>query len=159
MKPATMILAAVALSLAAIGPSAIRAAEKPLNPKAITIKVPDQIPWVRNAAGTAEAAVLYGDPDKPGLYAVMQKWLPGNMSRPHWHPNDRFITVLKGTWWVGTGEPFDPDTTTPVPAGSAVTHFAKEIHYDGAKDGETWLLIVGEGPATNTPASTPPPAH
>jgi hypothetical protein len=31
MKPATMILAAVALSLAAVGPSAIRAAEKPLN--------------------------------------------------------------------------------------------------------------------------------
>jgi hypothetical protein len=159
MKPATMILAAVALSLAAIGPSAIRAAEKPLNPKAITIKVPDQIPWVRNAAGTAEAAVLYGDPDKPGLYAVMQKWLPGNMSRPHWHPNDRFITVLKGTWWVGTGEPFDPDTTTPVPAGSVATHFGKEIHYDGAKEAETVLLIVGEGPATNTPAATPPPAH
>jgi hypothetical protein len=159
MKPATMILAAVALSLAAIGPSAIRAAEKPLNPKAIAIKLPDQIPWVRNAAGTAEVAILYGDPDKPGLYAVMQKWLPGNMSRPHWHPNDRFITVLEGTWWVGTGEPFDPATTTPVPVGSVVTHFGKEIHYDGAKEAATVLLIVGEGPATNTPASTPPPAH
>ena len=60
------------------------------------------------------------------------------MSRPHWHPNDRFITVIKGTWWVGTGEPFDPDTTIPVPAGSYVTHFGKEIHYDGAKDGEVW---------------------
>jgi quercetin dioxygenase-like cupin family protein len=34
---------------------------------------------------------------------VLTKWLPGHMSRPHFHPNDRFITVLKGTWWVGTG--------------------------------------------------------
>jgi hypothetical protein len=159
MKPATMILAAVVLSLAAAGPSAISAAEKPLNSKAIAIKLPDQIPWVRTPQGTAEVAILYGDPDKPGLYAVMQKWLPGNMSRPHWHPNDRFITVLKGTWWVGTGEPFDPDTTTPIPAGSVVTHYGKEIHYDGAKEAETVLLIVGEGPATNTPAATPPPAH
>jgi hypothetical protein len=25
-------------------------------------------------------------------------------SRPHFHSNDRFITVLKGTWWVGTGK-------------------------------------------------------
>ena len=41
MKLATMTLAAVALSLAAAGPSAICAAEKPLNPKAITIKLPD----------------------------------------------------------------------------------------------------------------------
>jgi hypothetical protein len=40
-----------------------------------------------------------------------------------------------------------------------VTHFAKEIHYDGAKDAEVWLLMAGEGPATSTPASTPPPAH
>jgi oxalate decarboxylase/phosphoglucose isomerase-like protein (cupin superfamily) len=90
---------------------------------------------------------------------VLNKWLPGNMSRPHWHPNDRVITVLKGTWWVGTGEKFDPDSTVPMPAGTVVTHFGKEVHYDGAKDGEAWLVIVGEGPATGTPASTPPPAH
>ena len=159
MKYVKLTMTVIALSVAAAGLSTINAAEQPLNPKAITIKLPDQIPWKRSAAGTNETAVLYGDPDKPGPYVLMFKWLPGNMSRPHWHPNDRMITVLKGTWWVGTGEPFDPDTTTPVPAGSAVTHFGKEIHYDGAKDGETWLLIVGEGPATNTPASTPPPAH
>ena len=116
MKPATMILAAVALSLAAIGPSAIRAAEKPLNPKAIAIKLPEQIPWVRNAA---ETAILYGDPKLTGLYVVMNKWLPGNMSRQHWHPNDRAITVLKGTWWVGTGDKFDPaNLTVPMQPGT-----------------------------------------
>jgi len=31
-------------------------------------------------------------------------------------------------------------------------HFGKQIHYDGAKDGDTVLEIVGEGPATATPA-------
>src|SRR5262249_38327155 len=51
-------------------------------------------------------------------------------------PNDRMITVLKGTWWVGTGDKFEPDTTVPLPTGSYVTHFAKEVHYDGAKDAE-----------------------
>jgi hypothetical protein len=159
MKPATMILAAVALSLAAVGPSAIRAAEKPLNPKAIAITLPDQIQWKRNAAGTNEVAVLYGEPDKPGLYVQLFKWLPGNMSRPHWHPNDRIITVVKGTWWVGTGDKFEPESTVPIPTGSSVIHYGKEIHYDGAKDGEVWLLMSGEGPETATPAATPPPAH
>ena len=101
--------------MAAAGPSAISAAEQPLNPKAITIKLPDQIQWKRNAAGTNEVAVFYGDPDKPGLYVQLFKWLPGNMSRPHWHPNDRVITVIKGTWWVGTGDKFDPDSTVPIP--------------------------------------------
>jgi len=84
---------------------------------------------------------------------------PRQLSRPHWHPNDRYITVLKGPWWVGTGDKFDPDSTVALPTGSYVLHTGKEVHYDGAKDTETWLLIVGEGPETATPASTPPPAH
>ena len=95
---------------------------------------------------------LAGDPSKPGLYIVMVKWLPGGMSHPHFHPNDRFITVLKGTWWVGTGTKFDPDSTVPMPAGTFVTHFGKQVHYDGAKDEEAVLLITGEGPATSTAA-------
>ncbi len=90
---------------------------------------------------------------------MLTKWLPGNMSRPHWHPNDRIITVIKGTWWVGTGDKFDPGSTVPMPAGTVVTHFGKEVHYDGAKEGEAVLMIVGEGPATATPAATPPPPH
>ncbi len=159
MKHVRLMMTAIALSAAAAaGPSAINA-EPQLNPRALAFKLPEQIPWKRNAAGTAENAVLYGDPEKPGLYVVLNKWLPHNMSRPHWHPNDRVITVLKGTWWVGTGDKFDPDSTVPMPAGTVVTHFGKEVHYDGAKDEEAWLVIVGEGPATSTPASTPPPAH
>jgi len=39
-----------------------------------------------------------------------------------------------------------------MPAGSFVTHFGKQVHYDGAKDQEAMIEIVGEGPATATPA-------
>src|SRR5207245_9640832 len=97
-----------------------------------------------------KSAVLYGDPTKPGPYVVRVKWLPGNMSRPHSHPNDRFIVVLSGTWWAGTGEKFDPENTIPMPAGSFVTHFGGKVHYDGAKDEEAVLQIHGKGPATTT---------
>ena len=37
-------------------------------------------------------------------------------------------------------------------AGSYVYHRAKQVHYDGAKDEEVVLLIMGEGPATSTHA-------
>ena len=101
----------------------------------------------------AKMAVLSGDPGKPGFYAVMTKWLKGNhFSRPHFHPNDRYITVLQGTWWVGSGPKFDPANTTPMPAGSFVTHFGKQVHWDGAKDEDAVLLIMGEGPGTSTAA-------
>ena len=41
-----------------------------------------------------------------------------------------------------------------MPAGSYVVHYGKQVHYDGAKEGTgpTVLQIVGEGPATSTPA-------
>lgn len=38
-------------------------------------------------------------------------------------------------------------------AGTIVTHYANQIHYDGAKDEEAVLEIVGIGPAASTPAS------
>ena len=124
-----------------------------LNPAALTFKLPDQIEWKSPSPDAGvQQSILVGDPAKPGLYMVLTKWLPGHMSRPHFHPNDRFITVLKGTWWVGTGSKFDPDNTKPMPVGTFVTHFGKQVHYDGAKDEEAVLLIVGEGPATVTPA-------
>jgi hypothetical protein len=53
---------------------------------------------------------------------------------------------------VGTGTKFDPDSTKAMTAGTFVTHFGKQVHYDGAKDEEAVLLVVGEGPATSTPA-------
>ena len=120
------------------------------DPKVLSFKLPDQIPWQKSE--NADRAILYGDPSKPGLYIMLNRWHAGHMSRPHFHPNDRYITVLSGTWWVGTGSKYDPDSTVPVPAGSYVRHFAKQIHYDGAKDVECVLEIVGQGPAPSTPA-------
>src|SRR6266567_5689681 len=127
----------------------IRAAD--LDPKAIKIQLPKDIKWVASPSGS-EQAVLFGDPSKPGLYIVLTKWTPHHNSRPHSHPNDRYITVLSGTWWVNTGPKYDPDGMKPIPAGSFVTHFGKQIHYDGAKDGECILQIVGMGPANSTSA-------
>jgi hypothetical protein len=80
-----------------------------LNP-AVIYKLPDQIAWRKPDDRGVQTTVMVGDPSKPGLYAVLTKWLKGNhFSRPHFHPNDRYITVLSGTWWVGSGPKFDPD--------------------------------------------------
>jgi quercetin dioxygenase-like cupin family protein len=122
-----------------------------LNPAAIITTLPNQIKWT-GRPGAAETAVVLGDPTKPGLYIELVKWYPHNMSHPHFHPNDRYITVLSGTWWVGTGTNYDPDSTVAMPAGSFVVHVGKQVHYDGAKDEMAVLEIVGEGPATITPA-------
>jgi quercetin dioxygenase-like cupin family protein len=124
-----------------------------LDPAAVTYTLPDRIKWSPPSPAGAQNAVLAGNPSKEGLYVQMVKWLAGNhFSHPHFHPHDRFITVLKGTWWVGTGRKFDPGATVPMPAGTFVTHYGQHVHFDGAKDEDAVLLIVGEGPGTATPA-------
>jgi hypothetical protein len=131
-----------------------RAAEvSSLNPAAIMITPPKDIKWVEGTGGTANA-ILAGDPNKSGIYVELTKWHGGHMSRPHFHQNDRFIYVISGTWWVSTSTKYDPNSTVPVQAGSYVTHYAKQVHYDGAKveTGDCVLEIVGMGPATSTPA-------
>lgn len=126
-----------------------------LDPTAVSYTLPEQIKWRDpENKGPNNGANLYGDPSKRGFYVNLTRWNKGNnFSRPHFHPNDRFITVLKGTWWVGTGTKFDPaNSTVPMREGTFVTHFGKQVHWDGAKEEDAVLLIVGEGPATNTPA-------
>ena len=122
-----------------------------LNPAAIAYTLPSQLKWVTQPNGAINA-VLRGDPSKPGPYIVLTKWTAHHMSRPHFHPNDRFVMVLSGTWWVGTGAKYDPDSTVPLPPGTFATHYGKQVHYDGAKDEDVVLEIVGEGPATQVAA-------
>jgi quercetin dioxygenase-like cupin family protein len=141
------------LLAAALAPLAgLARAQAALDPRAIAFLLPEQIPWGPVGRNGNQQAVLVGDPSKEGFYAVMNRWLPNKMSRPHSHPHDRFIMVLKGTWWMGSGTRFDPDSTVPVHAGSFITHYARGIHYDGAKAESCELLIVGQGPGTSTPA-------
>ena len=145
------ILPFAALGIAALASlGAARATD--LNPAAIKIQLPNQIKWDDDMKRGESTAVLAGDPEKEGIYVELVKWHAHHMSHPHFHPNDRFITVISGTWWVGTGTKYDPDSTVPLPVGTYVRHVGKEIHYDGAKDEDVVLEIVGMGPATATPA-------
>ena len=151
---ARLVGAVIVVAAMSIAP----ATAQQLDPKVVGFKLPDQIEWKANPAGTNRSAVLQGDPAKPGPYAMLLQWLPGNMSRPHFHPNDRFFIVVSGTWWVGSGPEFKPEATVPMPAGSHVIHYAKGVHFDGAKGEPATILVWGEGPATSTPFAPSAPA-
>jgi hypothetical protein len=97
--------------------------------------------------------VVAGDPSQPGIYTIRAKFAPHTMSQPHWHPETRYVTVIKGTWWTGAGPKFDPEITVPVRVGGFAIHTPKEIHYDGAKDEEVIVQISGIGPSGTTPVN------
>jgi hypothetical protein len=111
--------------------------------------LPDQMQWRETANGLT--ANVYGDPSKPGLYAYILKRRPNAWSKPHFHENDRFVTVLEGTFWVGTGT-FDEQRTVPLKAGSFVRDVARGVHFDGTKEDGATLYFVGVGPSLSHPA-------
>jgi quercetin dioxygenase-like cupin family protein len=82
---------------------------------------------------------------------MMSRWTKGSFSHPHFHSADRYVYVLDGTWWVGTGNKFDPEhLAVPVKAGSFATEAGKEVHWAGARDADATILIFGQGPISNT---------
>lgn len=91
--------------------------------------------------------VIAGNPREAGPYTIRAKFAPGVMSKPHWHPEARYVTVLKGTWWAGEGDVLDPNKTIPVKAGGFAIHTPGKVHYDGAKDEEAIVQISGIGPS------------
>jgi quercetin dioxygenase-like cupin family protein len=141
--------AAVCVATASI-PSSFAAEDE----KGFVILHPDEIVWQENPAGSGpELTVIAGDPTKEGFYVIRARFAPGVMSQPHFHPGERHVTVLSGTWWAGKGPNFDPNATTPLGPGSYMLHPAGEIHFDGAKDVEAIVEIKGMGPAPSIPAA------
>jgi hypothetical protein len=142
----------VACGVIAAGLATATAAVAPQGSSDFVRVVPAQIHWedIPNGHG-AQQAILLGDPSKPGMYVVRVKFPPHIMDLPHWHPMARYVTVLEGTWFTGTGDTFNFAQAVPLKPGSVMLHPAKGIHWDGSGSDETVIVqVVGEGPATTT---------
>jgi quercetin dioxygenase-like cupin family protein len=110
---------------------------------------PDEL----QAANGGRTINIVGDPSKPGLYVVRITFPPGQGSKPHFHDQARYITVIKGTWWVSLGEKADvyaPDHMMPMKEGSFLYEPANGHHYDMAKDEAVTVQIMGVGPVKTT---------
>jgi len=124
-----------------------------IDPAQTQVTLPDQYRWKPGLAGapaqSVETVPVFGATDKPGPYVVLIKWHPGYMSAPHTYVTDRLCFVISGTWWVNSGEHFEPDATVPVPAGGFVRRVAHTPHYDGVRKGgkePAVIGIFGQGP-------------
>jgi quercetin dioxygenase-like cupin family protein len=109
---------------------------------------PEQVAF-KSGSGL-EQVVLSGDPSKPGIYVLRVRFPPGVHSNPHFHSQDRHVTVIKGTWWMGVGAKLDINKAVALKAGSYALHPAGGIHWDGAGEEETIVQIEGQGPVETT---------
>jgi quercetin dioxygenase-like cupin family protein len=140
-----LAVAAATLSLA----TAAQAVE--LDKSAVTYMTPDQFKWRDPTMQAAtNQTILVGDPNKTdGIYVYINSFKPGRFGNPHYHPNDRYITVIEGAAWTGTGSVVDPAHATRIPKGTFRIDHANKVHWDGTKEESGAYLIAGIGPATN----------
>jgi quercetin dioxygenase-like cupin family protein len=112
----------------------------------------DKLNWRATEGNTlgVETAVVEGDPSKPGFYLTINHFPAGVMSRPHYHPDERYILVLRGTWYTDEGDVFRPNQTVPLKPGDFMRHPKGGPHYDGALNEDTWVAISGYGPTKAT---------
>ena len=93
----------------------------------------------------AKIAVIEGPMNEAVPFTVRIK-LPANYKIPaHWHPAVEHVTVISGTFNMGTGDKLDQTKTKPLSAGSVAIMQPKTNHFAWTKK-ETIVQIHGVGP-------------
>ncbi len=95
---------------------------------------PSHLRWAGAASipKAIELAVVYGDPSKPGPYVFRARMPAGTKLWVHKHPDERWVTVLQGTYRSAVGEAYDVPAATEYPEGSFYVTGANAPHYSYA---------------------------
>jgi quercetin dioxygenase-like cupin family protein len=93
----------------------------------------------------AQAAVLDGDPTRPGFFTIRLKFPDGYKVPAHWHPSDEHVTVLQGTLRAGMGDAHNDAALHDFTVGSFLK-LPKRMHHFVTAKGEVIVQIYGSGP-------------
>ena len=135
-------------------------AAPPLKAQEITFATPDTLKWVSTPiAPTNRIAWVIGNAQTAGkVYVLFANYPPGGKSMPHTHPDERIVTVLSGTFYLGSGPTVDESKAKELKAGSVIVVPPNVVHWAFAKDSEVTIQEIGVGPSATTPwprAATP----
>ena len=92
----------------------------------------------------AQMAVLYGDPGKPGAFAIRLKAPAGYRVPRHWHPTDEQVTLISGDFNLSMGKK-DEAMDAALAPGDYVNLPAQMQHEASTQDGAV-VEMHSEGP-------------
>ena len=94
----------------------------------------------------ARFAVVQGDPGAPGAVFTVRLLFPnGYVLPPHTHPQDEYVTVLRGTFLAGMGPDFSQDSLRRAKVGDFLT-MPKDAPHFATVLGVTEVQVHGIGP-------------
>lgn len=119
-----------------------------------TALAPGDLEWDTDRSN--HRANIAGSNETAGLYVYRTRFPEGFRNQPHYHPDNRVVTVISGTLHVGYGEEIDESAMRAIPAGGLWTEPAGQPHFVWAQDGAVVIQVIGEGPsATILQAESP----
>jgi quercetin dioxygenase-like cupin family protein len=127
--------------------TAIAAAAAAQEAAAPTIIPLETLKWNPTPFPDVTAAVIAGNLRASGMYALITKYRAGGTVPVHTHTDQRIVTVISGTYYVGAGTEFDESKLKPQKPGTTIVVPPNAPHFAAAKDGETIVMEVGVGPS------------
>jgi len=132
----------VTLALGCLGVSAAMAQSG-----AHMMVTPDEFKWtdVSSLPAGAMLAVIEG-PLNEAVPFTFRLRFPANYQLPaHWHPAIEHVTVISGTFNMGTGDKLDQSKTKALSVGSVAIMQPKTNHFAWTKE-EATVQVHGVGP-------------
>ena len=105
-----------------------------------------------------QTTTLFGDPIRPGPYAIEIRVPPHTRIAAHTHRDHRSAVVISGTWYFGYGEIAGDSGVEALPPGSFYTEPADDPHFALTRAESVVVYIFGVGP-TDTVFTATAPAH
>jgi len=94
-----------------------------------------------------QTRLLRGNPTQPGAYSIQLNVPANTRIEAHHHPDDRFVTVISGTWHFGYGTRFDEKELKELSAGSFYTEPPNVPHFARTGGSPAVVQISGFGPS------------
>jgi quercetin dioxygenase-like cupin family protein len=140
--------ATLALSCLAVSPAWAQSS-------AHMMATPDELKWtdIPSLPAGAKMAAIEGPLNEAVPFTFRLKF-PANYQIPaHWHPAIEHVTVISGTFHMGTGDKLDQSNTKALSPGSVAIMQPKTNHYAWTKE-ETVVQVHGVGPWAITYVNT-----
>jgi quercetin dioxygenase-like cupin family protein len=109
--------------------------------------LPSELKWsdVPSLPPGAKIAVIEGPMNQPVPFTVRLKFPKDYVIPAHSHPAIERVTVLSGTFNMGTGDRFEKSSTHPLPAGAIAIMQSGTNHFAWTSD-EAIVQLNGTGP-------------
>jgi quercetin dioxygenase-like cupin family protein len=92
----------------------------------------------------AQAAVLAGDPGKPGVFTIRLKMPPGYRVPRHWHPTDEAVTLIEGDLTLSMGEAGMAHDGALMPGD--FVNLPARMHHEARSRGGAVVQVQSTGP-------------